>query len=95
MYWLSFVDRDRPENQQLLGVLITPEDDILEAVMWAHKHNVNPGGEVFGSQWPDDILVPTDCIGRLYSSWVEYNSHRVMVVGGEDSVEVGMGDPPT
>jgi len=88
VYWLSFVDRDRPDNQQLLGVLITPEDDILPAVKWAHKHDVNPGGEVLGSPWPDDISVPADCVGRLFSSWDEYNIHRLLFVGDEDDVEV-------
>lgn len=28
-------------------------------------------------------------------SWDEYNKHRLLLVGGEDGVEVGIGDPPS
>jgi hypothetical protein len=64
MYWLAFVDDRLPEDQQFLGVVIAPHDEMIAAVNWAHEHHVNPGGEVHGFDLGGRIVPPT-YVGRL------------------------------
>jgi hypothetical protein len=65
VYWLSFVDTDRPEGDRFLGVAIVRGTDPVGAVEMAWALGCNPGGEVMIlGPVPDGIYAPED-MGRL------------------------------
>jgi len=51
-FWLSFHDREKPRQDQFLGVAILDVDEsegeksVLEIVRHSHRLGINPGGEV-------------------------------------------------
>jgi hypothetical protein len=47
-WWLSFCDPDLPEGQCFLGVAVVQAPDFLEAIRFANRLEINPGGEVAG-----------------------------------------------
>ena len=53
-WWLSFVDGDRPKDEQFLGVCVVTAPDFGTAVQRAHLLGCNPGGEVQGVEIPMD-----------------------------------------
>lgn len=68
-WWLSFADPQRPKGSQLLGVALVRADNFPLAVLAAHFHKCNPGGECAGVECPAelaDVLKP-DEIGVLIS----------------------------
>jgi len=69
MYWLSFVDPDRPKGSKFLGAVIAPFDDFAEALAWTRMNHINPGGECKGIQFERSQLpnMTDDMIGRLLS----------------------------
>lgn len=63
LWWLSFADPDRPKGTQWLGACIVgPVDTMRAAVILAHLHRCNPGGEVQGVPYPIEAIrrVPED-----------------------------------
>lgn len=67
LFWLSFVDDERPAGQQFLGACLVPASEIVEAVKVAHALGCNPGGEVVGHPVPADRVrfVRATWVGRL------------------------------
>lgn len=53
-FWLSFADSERPKGTQFLGVVIVDAGSFIEAVRLTHVLGLNPGGEVRGTELPDD-----------------------------------------
>jgi len=61
VYWLSFVDTNRPEGDKFLGVAIVHGTDPQDAVATAWTLGCNPGGEVMIlGPIPEDIYADTD-----------------------------------
>ncbi len=68
VWWLSFVDPDRPEGQRFLGVSIVHADDQIHAVQRAWDLGCNPGGEILIAGVDEHALgqyVPPKWCGRL------------------------------
>ncbi len=57
-WYLSFADVTRPKGQHFLGACIVQGDDIVEAAREAHVRGCNPGGQVLGAPYPDDVPTP-------------------------------------
>ena len=54
MFWLSFVDPDKPKGEQFLGAIAVQGDDMAAAVARTRALGINPGGEVMGVQFNDE-----------------------------------------
>lgn len=65
LYWLSFVDDERPKGSQFLGAAIVEAENSLDAVRVAHHLGCNPGGEVAIRKFPPGVEVRAEDIGRL------------------------------
>ena len=65
MWWLSFCDGNLPEGRQFLGCAIVPGTCIATAAISAHALGCNPGGEVLGVAFPDDMEIPDGYAVRL------------------------------
>ena len=59
-WWLSFCDPDLPEGQAFSGVVLVQAPDFLEAVRFAHRLGINPGGEVAGWKYPPEDPPPPE-----------------------------------
>lgn len=64
IYWLSFVDPDKPEGKEFLGACLVEADGFLLAVKAAYRKGCNPGGEVAGS------TVPTEMVKYINTKWM-------------------------
>lgn len=66
-FWLSFADPQRPKGEQFLGATIIEAHSFDAALRRAWHRGVNPGGEVRGTQLPDDWIkrVPQSYHGRV------------------------------
>jgi hypothetical protein len=62
LWWLSFIDEDRPVGDKFLGVCVVRANDMLAAVQKAWDLGINPGGEVAMAKI---AKIPPDCINRL------------------------------
>lgn len=70
LWWLSFCDADLPAGSQSLGVCIVEGFDIGWAAAEAHRLGCNPGGEVWGVEFPvekEDWARERYPIGKLMS----------------------------
>jgi hypothetical protein len=69
LWWLSFADPHKPEGQQFLGCAVMAGADLGAAARNAHVFGCNPGGEVLGVEFPEDLaaLVPARWRRRLLS----------------------------
>lgn len=64
LWWLSFVDPDRPEGQRFLGVVIVQALGFGDAINVSFAKGLNPGGEIQGFQIEMDY-VPEALRNRL------------------------------
>lgn len=46
LWWLSFVDPERPVGEQFLGVALVEGSDVEDVLRRAWREGCNPGGEV-------------------------------------------------
>lgn len=78
LWWLSFVDNDRPEGDRFIGACIVEADGPVSAVREAHARGCNPGGEV-------SIMgpMPLDNAGP----WTEETRNRVLTRAEIDEIE--------
>lgn len=61
VYWLSFVDPDRPKGEKFLGVAIVRGTDPQDACATAWDRGCNPGGEVLiNGPMPEGMYQPED-----------------------------------
>lgn len=69
LWWLSFVDTERPAGDKFLGACQVWADCGHNAIRWAHRLGCNPGGEVqFMAASPAAaMLVPEKYVGVLMS----------------------------
>lgn len=65
LYWLSFVDGDRPRGERFLGVAIVEALNEFVVIPAAWAAGVNPGGEVQFVQIPNEMDIPIQYINRL------------------------------
>ncbi len=68
LWWLSFVDET---SDTLLGICIVPGSSFEIAVQGSHVANINPGGQVQGTEipWnvPDDVMQAfISNVGKLF-----------------------------
>lgn len=61
-FWLSFADDDG-----FRGVVLTEAPGFLEAVSKCNLLGINPGGQVYGPECPDDFHIPPQAMDRLLS----------------------------
>lgn len=66
-WWLSFADGDLPVGSQFLGVAVVRAPGFVWATMEARRRGINPGGEVQGLPFPDEIEPPARFTNRLLS----------------------------
>lgn len=62
VFWLSFVDEEKPAGQRFQGVVMTKAKDFMSAVQKAWKLGVNPGGQVAGGEFPAGEKGPLDVL---------------------------------
>lgn len=64
IYWMSFVDPERPEGDRFLGCLIVRGRNDMDVIRRSHMLGLNPGGEVMFFEIPKQYLdrVPIDWI---------------------------------
>lgn len=56
MWWLRFVDPDRPEGDQFVGAAIANGETFAEAVFWAKRNDLCPYNvEIKGTPIPSNI----------------------------------------
>lgn len=68
MWWLSFIDEDRPEGERFLGAIVVRAKSMPEAVEVTHALGINPGGLVGGLTWANESEPPESYHDRLLSS---------------------------
>lgn len=66
-WWLSFADPSLPEGSQFLGVAIVQAVGFLSAVREARSRGCNPGGQVQGFDFPNNLTLPPRFTNRLLS----------------------------
>lgn len=65
--WLSFCDKDKPQGQQFLGVIITRAVDCRQAIADTWLLGINPGGEVAMAEIPAEMPIQPHLFDRLLS----------------------------
>ena len=63
---LSFCDDLKPTGSKFSGVVIVKAKGLAHAVTKTLELGINPGGEVMGAPFVDD-LIPKECFNRLMS----------------------------
>lgn len=59
LWWLSFVDPELPQGSRFLGACIVEAATPVGAVLAAHAHGCNPGGEILtAGPFPLDAYAP-------------------------------------
>ena len=66
-WWLSFADDSRPAGQRFLGACLVQAVDIVDACKQAHRHGINPGGQVLGHAVAARKVIPDGWTERLLS----------------------------
>lgn len=56
LWWLSFVDPNRPRGRRGIGVVLVEADSFQDAMQRAWVTGCNPGGEVEGHEMPIDRM---------------------------------------
>ncbi|QIG76160.1 hypothetical protein EVC24_139 [Rhizobium phage RHph_I4] len=68
IWWISFVDPDRPKGQRFLGCIVTRGgEEMGEVLQQLHDNGINPGGEALGHVFDKDTPVPDSYMDRLLS----------------------------
>lgn len=60
LYWLSYCDFDLLDNERFLGGIIVEADSLEQAKTVAVSKEVNPGGQIFSGEIPDNIDIPEE-----------------------------------
>lgn len=53
LYWISFIDEEKPKGQAFIGVAIVRAPSIDDAIKESHRLGVNPGGQAMVIRVPE------------------------------------------
>lgn len=67
IYYLSFVDHDKPEESRWIGGCYVQAKDEADALSVSHLRACNPGGEVLLIQVPEGATIKPSFMDRLLS----------------------------